>query len=146
MGGFWGPGIFPWGADIISPVFRAEGRGDFPPLRSVLGGEAGADPSARFSLKVGVPAPRRRPMPKVSGRRVQRTGGPAAGQGPGGPWIPFLDSRLGKSASVLVEKDGQGFCGHYCPVRVTDAPAEGRVVTVRLTHRDGAALVGEPTA
>ena len=36
----------------------------------------------------------------------------------------FLQSRLGKSASVLVEKDGTGFCAHYLPVW-RPAPAAG---------------------
>jgi len=95
-----------------------------------------------YSSRPGTPAAR---MPKVPGDVVKERAARLRAKGQAA-MDSFLDSRLGKSASVLVEKDGQGFCGHYLPVRVTNAPAEGRVVTVRLTHREDAVLVGEPAA
>lgn len=93
-----------------------------------------------FSSRPGTPAAR---MPKVPGDVVKdraarlRTKGEAA-------MDAFLNSRLGKTASVLVEKDGQGFCQHYLPVRISGGPAEGIVAPVRITGRDGAVLVGTP--
>ncbi|MBR9972324.1 tRNA (N(6)-L-threonylcarbamoyladenosine(37)-C(2))-methylthiotransferase MtaB [Magnetospirillum sulfuroxidans] len=93
-----------------------------------------------YSSRPGTPAAR---MPKVPGDVVKeraarlRTKGQAA-------MDAFVDSRLGKTASVLVEKDGQGFCQHYLPVRLTAAAAEGAVMPVRISGRDGAVLVGSP--
>lgn len=93
-----------------------------------------------FSARPGTPAAR---MPKLPGDVVKdraarlRARGEAAMDG-------FLNSRMGKTASVLVEKDGQGFCAHYLPVRVTSAPPEGSMAPVRITGRDGGVLIGDP--
>jgi threonylcarbamoyladenosine tRNA methylthiotransferase MtaB len=95
-----------------------------------------------YSSRPGTPAAR---MPKVPGDVVKERAARLRAKGQAA-MDSFLDSRLGQSACVLVEKDGQGFCGHYLPVRVAGAPTEGRVVTVRLTHREDAVLVGEPVA
>lgn len=93
-----------------------------------------------FSARPGTPAAR---MPRLPGDVVKdraarlRARGEAAMDG-------FLNSRVGKTASVLVEKDGQGFCAHYLPVRVTSAPPEGSMAPVRITGRDGGVLIGDP--
>lgn len=92
-----------------------------------------------YSSRPGTPAAR---MPKVPGDVVKERAARLRAKGQAA-MDAFVDSRLGKSASVLVEKDGQGFCGHYLPVRVTGAPPEGRMVTVHIVGRDGGVLVGE---
>ncbi len=53
-----------------------------------------------------------------------------------------LEARRGTSADVLVEQGRNGRTEHYLPVRLdADAPA-GRVVSARITGRDGDALTG----
>ena len=93
-----------------------------------------------FSSRPGTPAAR---MPKVPGDVVKDRAARLRARGEVA-MDTFLNSRLGKTASVLVEKDVQGFCQHYLPVRVTGAPVEGTVVPVRISGRDGAVLVGMP--
>ncbi|OJX68469.1 tRNA (N(6)-L-threonylcarbamoyladenosine(37)-C(2))-methylthiotransferase MtaB [Magnetospirillum sp. 64-120] len=93
-----------------------------------------------FSSRPGTPAAR---MPKVPGDVVKDRAARLRAKGQLA-MDAFLDSRLGKTVQVLVEKDGQGFCAHYLPVRVTSAPAEGSMARVRISGRDGGVLVGEP--
>ena len=83
-----------------------------------------------FSARPGTPAAL---MPKVKGDVVKaraarlRAKGEAAMAG-------FLASRVGRDAAVLIERDGQGHCGHYLPVRVAGCAAEpGTILGVRIT-------------
>lgn len=93
-----------------------------------------------FSARPGTPAAR---MPKVPGDVVKDRAARLRARGQAA-MDAFLQSRLGRTASVLVEQGGQGFCAHYLPVRVTTAPAEGSMAPVRIVGRDGAVLIGEP--
>jgi len=54
----------------------------------------------------------------------------------------FLDSRVGKTVSVLVEKDNRGHCEHYCPVQLTDASEAGTIVKAQISHVADGKLVG----
>ncbi len=58
----------------------------------------------------------------------------------------FLDSRVGATARVLVEKDRSGRCEHYAPVRLDDAAVPGEVVAVQILGRTGERLDGRITA
>ena len=93
-----------------------------------------------FSSRPGTPAAR---MPKVPGDVVRERAARLRAKGEAAMDC-FLAARLGREASVLVEKDGQGFCAHYLPVRVTGAPPEGSMARVRITGRDGGVLIGDP--
>ena len=48
----------------------------------------------------------------------------------------FLDSRIGETVRVLVEKDGTGRCEHYAPVGVEGGAAEGAIVAARVLRRN----------
>jgi threonylcarbamoyladenosine tRNA methylthiotransferase MtaB len=45
----------------------------------------------------------------------------------------FLQSRIGKRAQVLVEKDGQGRCEYYAPVQVPKEIAAGQLIETEIT-------------
>ena len=92
-----------------------------------------------FSARPGTPAAL---MPKVKGDVVKaraarlRAKGEAAMAG-------FLASRVGRDAAVLIERDGQGHCGHYLPVRVAGCAAEpGTILGVRITGVTDGVLEG----
>jgi threonylcarbamoyladenosine tRNA methylthiotransferase MtaB len=57
----------------------------------------------------------------------------------------FLESRIGGSTRVLVEKPGFGHCEHFAPVNVA-AGAPGEIVAVRLTGIADGRLQGHPVA
>ncbi|RAU23757.1 tRNA (N(6)-L-threonylcarbamoyladenosine(37)-C(2))-methylthiotransferase MtaB [Paramagnetospirillum kuznetsovii] len=93
-----------------------------------------------FSARPGTPAAK---MPKVRGEVVKsraaalRTKGEAA-------LAAFMTGRIGKDARVLMERDGQGHCGHYLPVRITGRAAEpGTILAVRITGIVDGVLMGD---
>ncbi|OAN50282.1 tRNA (N(6)-L-threonylcarbamoyladenosine(37)-C(2))-methylthiotransferase MtaB [Paramagnetospirillum marisnigri] len=93
-----------------------------------------------FSARPGTPAAR---MPKVKGDVVKgraaalRTKGEAALAG-------FMAGRIGAEASVLIERDGQGHCGHYLPVRIPGLTVEpGTIVQARIIGLSDGVLLGE---
>jgi threonylcarbamoyladenosine tRNA methylthiotransferase MtaB len=55
----------------------------------------------------------------------------------------FLESRLGKKASVLAEKADFGHCEHYLPVRLTSSVEEGSIHPVSITKLVNGELIGE---
>ncbi|MGE5546728.1 MAG: tRNA (N(6)-L-threonylcarbamoyladenosine(37)-C(2))-methylthiotransferase MtaB [Solirubrobacterales bacterium] len=93
-----------------------------------------------FSRRPGTPAAR---MPQVPGEVVKERAARLRAKGEAA-LAAFLSTRLGREAAVLVEKDGEGFCEHYLPVRVS-GPV-GSIVRAKVTAIDGATLVaGETT-
>jgi threonylcarbamoyladenosine tRNA methylthiotransferase MtaB len=93
-----------------------------------------------FSARPGTPAAK---MPKVRGDEVKERAARLRARGEAA-MAAFMASRVGRSASVLIERDGQGHCGHYLPVRVRDcAAAPGTILNVLITGTDDDALVGD---
>ena len=58
----------------------------------------------------------------------------------------FLDGRIGRDASVLVEQDGIGRTEHYAPIVCESVLPNGSMAVVRVTGRDGAQLTGRLAA
>ncbi len=92
-----------------------------------------------FSARPGTPAAR---MPAVAGDVVKARAARLRAKGEAAMAV-FLDSRVGRSARVLVEEDGGGRCEHYLPVRLIGGGETGRVVTARITAVAGHGLVAE---
>jgi len=92
-----------------------------------------------YSSRPGTPAAK---MPQLQGPVVKeraarlRAKGEAAMQA-------FLESRLGKKASVLAEKADFGHCEHYLPVRLTSSVEEGSIHPVSITKLVNGELIGE---
>ena len=93
-----------------------------------------------YSSRPGTPASN---MPMVEGHvRKQRaarirTAGKVAME-------TFLNSRVGETADVLVEKDRMGHCQYLAPVRLSfDAPV-GTIQTVRISGVEDGHLIGDP--
>lgn len=55
----------------------------------------------------------------------------------------FLGSRVGKRVSVLVEKDGQGRCEHYAPIKLAGGSSysAGEIVSATIERIDGVQLI-----
>ncbi len=94
-----------------------------------------------YSARPGTPAAR---MPQLPGDVVKERAARLRAKG-AAAMAAFLDSRVGRTARVLVEQDDAGHCEHYLPVRLREAPAAGTVVPVRITGVAGEALIGEVT-
>ncbi len=95
-----------------------------------------------YSERPGTPAARMPQVP-VALRRMRAARLRAAGAD---RLRGFLESRIGATVRVLVEKDRGGRCEHYAAVRLdADAPA-GEVVTARIVARTGARLDGRIAA
>jgi len=92
-----------------------------------------------YSSRPGTPAAK---MPQLQGPVVKeraarlRAKGEAAMQA-------FLESRVGKTASVLAEKADFGHCEHYLPVRLTSSVEEGSIHPVSITKLVNGELIGE---
>ena len=54
----------------------------------------------------------------------------------------FLESRVGRTAEVLIEKPGFGRSEHYAPVRVAGTP--GEIVRAEITGVENGELLGRP--
>jgi threonylcarbamoyladenosine tRNA methylthiotransferase MtaB len=96
-----------------------------------------------FSARPGTPAAR---MPKVRGEVVKARAALLRAKGEAA-LAAFMESRIGRNADVLIERDGQGHCGHYLPVRVDgcDRPP-GAIVPVTITGVADGVLIGEERA
>ncbi|MEX2614474.1 MAG: tRNA (N(6)-L-threonylcarbamoyladenosine(37)-C(2))-methylthiotransferase MtaB [Alphaproteobacteria bacterium] len=95
-----------------------------------------------YSARPGTPAAR---MPQVDmivrrerARLLREAGDAAAAR--------FLDSRIGRDASVLVEQDDVGRTEHYAPILCESGLPNGSMATLRVTGRDGAQLTGRLAA
>lgn len=95
-----------------------------------------------YSARPGTPAAR---MPQVPGdirrdraARLRQAGATAAAR--------FLDSQVGATATVLVEKDNTGRSEHFAPVRSDGVLPDGSVATLRIVGREGDALRGRLAA
>jgi threonylcarbamoyladenosine tRNA methylthiotransferase MtaB len=128
------------GADIIAG-FPTEDEAMF--RRSLdLVGEAGLTHLHvfPFSSRPGTPAAR---MPKVPGDEVKARAARLRARGEAA-LADFLATRIGRTVSVLVERDGTGFCEHYLPVRLPGSPPEGTIVRARVTAGADGVLSAEP--
>jgi threonylcarbamoyladenosine tRNA methylthiotransferase MtaB len=74
------------------------------------------------------------PLRKERAARLREAGDGALGR--------FLGSRVGASAEVLVERDRQGHCRHYAPVRLAFDAAPGSIVTTTIAGVSGDHLIG----
>lgn len=95
-----------------------------------------------YSARPGTPAAR---MPQVPGplrreraARLRAAGDAAAAR--------FLDSRIGTTATVLVETDGAGRTEHYAPIRADSTLADGSLARLAITGREGGRLTGRLAA
>ena len=94
-----------------------------------------------YSPRPGTPAAR---MPQVP--RAERKARAARLRAAGAVALTrFLESRVGSTAQVLVEKDGFGRSEHYAPVALPSGAA-GEVVAARITGVADGQLVGERAA
>ena len=92
-----------------------------------------------FSARPGTPAAK---MPKVRGDVVKARASALRSKGEAA-MAAFLAGRVGRVAEVLIERDGQGHCGHYLPVRVAGCAAEpGTILGVRITGVTDGVLEG----
>jgi len=96
-----------------------------------------------FSARPGTPAAR---MPKVNGTLIKERAARLRAKGEAA-MAALLTARVGAEADVLIERDGEGHCGHYLPVRIegsVDAP--GTIVRSRIIGVEAGILRGETTA
>ncbi len=93
-----------------------------------------------YSERPGTPAARMPAVPKperkARAQRLRDAGAAAEAR--------FFESRVGRSAQVLVETEGLGRSEHYAPVAVDGTI--GRIVPVRLTGVAEGRLLGAPLA
>jgi threonylcarbamoyladenosine tRNA methylthiotransferase MtaB len=92
-----------------------------------------------YSSRPGTPAAR---MPQVPGDVARERAARLRAKGEAA-MAAFLASRIGREASVLVEKDGFGHCEHYLPVRLTGPAEPGSIRRVRITAVADGQLTGE---
>ncbi len=93
-----------------------------------------------FSARPGTPAAR---MPKVHGDEVKDRAARLRARGEAA-MAEFLATRVGREVSVLIENEGEGFCEHYLPVRLSGPAPLGSVVRARVIGLDGGKLNAEP--
>jgi threonylcarbamoyladenosine tRNA methylthiotransferase MtaB len=95
-----------------------------------------------YSPRPGTPAAR---MPQVPGdaRKARAAELRAIGAENLTGW---LDSRIGGTDRVLIERDGVGRGESFAEIRVSGGAVPGEIVDVTLTGRDGTILTGERTA
>jgi threonylcarbamoyladenosine tRNA methylthiotransferase MtaB len=96
-----------------------------------------------FSARPGTPAARmpavERVIVKERAARLRARGDMAL--------AAFLDTQIGQTRSVLIEKDGMGRTPQFAEMQLSGAVATGRpIVTARVTGRTGARLTGEVVA
>jgi threonylcarbamoyladenosine tRNA methylthiotransferase MtaB len=91
-----------------------------------------------YSERPGTPAARMpqlpKPVRKVRAKSLRDAGEAALAR--------FLDTRLGKTESVLVEAGGTGRTAHYAPIRLDGDYARGAIVEASVTGRNGDHLTG----
>jgi threonylcarbamoyladenosine tRNA methylthiotransferase MtaB len=93
-----------------------------------------------YSPRAGTPAAR---MPQV-GRAVARTRAALLRKANARRRHAWMDAQAGRTAAMLVERDGlTGHAENFAPLTLT-APAEpGTIARVRLTARDGDRMIAE---
>ncbi len=74
-----------------------------------------------FSSRPGTPADR---MPKLAGPVVKERAARLRAKGDAA-MAAFMADRVGRPVRVLVEKENEGFCEHYLPVRLIAPPGGG---------------------
>ena len=92
-----------------------------------------------YSIRPGTPAAN---MPQVNGDVIKIRAAQLRAKGQQA-FARLLRSRVGTTANVLIERDGHGHSEHYLPVTFNGAPAQGSVVTARVTAADAGTLHGE---
>ncbi|SCA56473.1 Threonylcarbamoyladenosine tRNA methylthiotransferase MtaB [Candidatus Terasakiella magnetica] len=92
-----------------------------------------------YSSREGTPAAR---MPQVPGdvRKARAAKIRALGEA---ALDEFMAERVGKTVSVLVEKNNAGHCEHYCPVQLTDDVDAGQIVAAKIVKIQDGSLIGE---
>ena len=90
-----------------------------------------------YSERDGTPAAR---MPQVH-KSIRKERGARLRQAGKIQLQKFLESRVGKKAKVLVEKQGRGRCEHYAMVHVDESHAIGSIVEVEIAKIQGEELI-----
>ena len=94
-----------------------------------------------YSPRAGTPAAR---MPQV-GRTIARERAAILREANARRRQAWLDTQLGRTAAMLVERDGiTGHAENFAAVTLTAPAAPGTIIDVRLTARDGDRLVATP--
>ncbi|HET6525229.1 MiaB/RimO family radical SAM methylthiotransferase [Sphingopyxis sp.] len=95
-----------------------------------------------YSPRAGTPAAR---MPQV-GRTVARERAAALREANARRRQGWLDTQVGRAASMLVERDGvSGHAENFAAVALTAPAAPGTIIDVRLGARDGDRMIATPT-
>lgn len=95
-----------------------------------------------YSPRAGTPAAR---MPQV-GRAIARERAASLRGANARRRQDWLDTQIGRTASMLVERDGMtGHAENFAAVALTAPAAPGTIIPVRLTARDGDRMVATPT-
>ncbi len=90
-----------------------------------------------YSIRPGTPAAR---MPQVDGAAIKTRAAQLRAKG-AEAFARHLEAHVGRTVSVLMEKDGRGHSEHYLPVEIATA-APGALVTARIVRATQTALVG----
>jgi threonylcarbamoyladenosine tRNA methylthiotransferase MtaB len=92
-----------------------------------------------YSIRPGTPAAK---MPQVHGATIKDRAAQLRSLGQAS-MTRFLETQIGRTARVLVERDGLGHSEHYVPVRL-DGIAAGQLMAARVIGVDGSHLIGQP--
>ncbi|HIJ63664.1 MAG TPA: tRNA (N(6)-L-threonylcarbamoyladenosine(37)-C(2))-methylthiotransferase MtaB [Rhodospirillaceae bacterium] len=92
-----------------------------------------------YSSRPGTPAAR---MPQLSGDVVRERAAQLRARGEGA-MAAFLQGRVGRTASVLVERDGFGHSEHFLPVRLGQQFEPGTIVPAMVSGVVGDSLIAE---
>ncbi|MBA3941529.1 MAG: tRNA (N(6)-L-threonylcarbamoyladenosine(37)-C(2))-methylthiotransferase MtaB [Sphingopyxis sp.] len=94
-----------------------------------------------YSPRAGTPAAR---MPQV-GRGIARERAATLREANARRRHRWLDAQLGRTASVLVERDGRtGHAENFAAVALAVPASPGAIIDVRLTARDGDRMIANP--
>ncbi len=94
-----------------------------------------------YSPRAGTPAAR---MPQV-GRTIARERAATLREANARRWQGWLDKQLGRTASMLVERDGlTGHAENFASIALTAPAGPGTIIPVRLAARDGDRMVATP--
>lgn len=96
-----------------------------------------------YSPRAGTPAAR---MPQV-GRTIARARAATLREANARRRAAWLDAQIGRTASMLVERDGRtGHAENFAALALTTPAAPGSIVPVRLTARDNDRVIAERIA
>ncbi len=98
-----------------------------------------------YSVRPGTPAAR---MPQVPGDVIRERAARLRAVGDAA-MTSFMQAQIGKTTDVLIERDAEGHCARYLPVRLREIdplPEPGSVVSVYITGMDGAFLTARPVS